>query len=429
MIRLSTLTKSMMMLAVLFMLGFFRLLPLDIIGSYTQQLIIVAFSAFTCLQLWQTKEPLLRKEVSFLNRYFICYSIFLLAVGIYSYLKYSYTVELLIKQFYLPYLLPFSAYGLVSIFHNDRSMIPFLSLVSKFVLFMLSMRMLSWGLYNYRGIIIFPNLLFQYEGWIRDGFQRVEAGMLFGVVLSYLTVQAMEKNIRGIVYKFLLVFMISFLLLVTRVRFQSILAIVTIVVPFIFSKSESRSSFVVKFVALSLGIMVLIFNHQYIGSFLSDLMNKGSYAVSSTVRLDGINHYFSLMSQERAYFGLGYLNPSQPIVRVLMARTPWSIYYIDDLGMIGSVVQFGLFTIVTHLLLFIQAIKVLFKSRKVADNSYFAFLASLTVYMISSQVLLNMFDMQRIFDVPFYLAIFSVLDAKLSRNNVDLEATSNNIME
>lgn len=429
MIKLSTLTKSMMVLAVLFMLGFFRLFPIGIIGDYTQQLIIVAFSVFTCLRVWQTKDPFLRKEASFLNVYFICYIIFLLIIGSYSYLKYGYTVEMLIKQFYLPYLLPFSAYGLVSIFHNDRSMVPFLSLVSKIVLFMLGMRMLSWGLYNYRGTIIFPNLLFQYEGWIRDGFQRVEAGMLFGVALSYLTVQAMEKNIRAIVYKLLLVFMISFLVLVTRVRFQSILAIVTIVVPFVFSKSESRSSFIVKFIALSLGIMGFIFNYQYIGSFLSELLSKGSYAASSAVRLDGINHYFSLMLQEKAYFGLGYLNPSQPIVRVFMARNSWSIYYIDDLGMIGSLVQFGLFTIVTHLLLFIQAIKVLFKSRKVTDTSYFAFLSALTVYMIGSQVLLNMFDMQRIFDVPFYLAIFSFLDVKLSSNDIDLEATSNDITE
>ncbi|MGT2927598.1 hypothetical protein [Streptococcus danieliae] len=418
-----------MTLAVLFMLGFFRLFNMSIIGVYTQQLIIVAFSTFMCLHGVLIQDPFLRKENAFLNRYFIFYSIFLLMVGSYSSSKYGYTVEMMFKQFYLPYLLPFSAYGLIFIFHKDRSLVPFLSLVSKIVIFMLGMRMLSWGLYSYGGILIFPNLLFQYEGWIRDGFQRVEAGMLFGIALSYLTVQAMEKNIRGLVYKLLLIFMVIFLLLVTRVRFQSILAIVSIVAPFIIARSESRGSLILKIMSLSLGMILLFFNYQSIVHFLSELIGDGAYAASSTVRLDGINHYFSLMVQEKAYFGLGYLNPSNPIVGILMARNAWSIYYIDDLGLLGSVVQFGLFTIVTHLLLFIQAIKVLFKSRKISDTSYFAFLLSLTIYMIGSQILLNMFDKQRIFDVPFYLATYSFLDVNLSSNNTDFAFTRNNMME
>lgn len=97
-----------------------------------------------------------------------------------------------------------------------------------------------------------------------------------------------------------------------------------------------------------------------------------------------------------------------------MARNQWSIYYLDDLGMLGTFVQIGLFTIVTHIFLFIKAVQVTIKCFKQENKDYLLYSLGLTIYLIGSCLLLNIFDKQRIFDVPVYLAIYSFLDARVS---------------
>lgn len=403
-----------MSLFVLFMIGALRLIPIDIIGDYNQLAVIAIYSIIISIIIYLLNDTTLKYEISFLNYYFFWYVIFLLFIGVYSFLKYGYSLDALIKNFYLPYLLPLGAYGLVFIFHHHKSLTPFLSLISIFVVVMLIFRMLSWGLYNYYSIVIFPRILFQYEEWVRDGFQRIETGMLFGVALSYVIAQSIKSTLKGSIYKLLLVFMLLFLIYVTRVRFQATLVFAIILVAFLFYKPQIKHSFIIKLIFLSLGGGFFLYDDQYLDKFLQLISTQGQYAASSSVRFDGISHYFSMMKDDSAYLGLGVLIPSFPKVEAMMARTQDSIYYLDDLGILGSVIQFGVFTAITHLILFMKSIQIVLKSRKVTDQRYFIFVLALTAYMIGSQLLLNMFDKQRIFEVPFYLAIYSYLGAKLS---------------
>lgn len=412
-LKLSTLNNIIISFFVLIMIGALRLFP-DILGDYNQLFLIDLYAIMISIIIFFLGNFSLKNEIKFLNRYFFFYIIFILVMGGYSFFKYQYSLESFVKNFYLYYLVPFCAYGIVFIFHHNRSIVPFLSLVSKFVLVMLALRMLSWALYNYQGIIIFPRILFQYEEWVRNGLQRIETGMLFGIALSYIAVQAINNTWEGAINKILLVFMVLFLLYVTQVRFQTTLAIITILIPFIFYKAKNKNVFFIKLALLGIAGVFFVFNTQYVERFLMLISTQGQYGESSAVRYAGINHYFSMILENNAYWGLGILIPSEPIVGAMMARTKESIYYLDDLGMLGSVIQFGFFAIVTHLLLFVKSIQVLLKSRKVDDQKYFLFLLTLTFYMVVSQLLLNMFDRQRIFEVPFYLAIYSYLDAKLS---------------
>lgn len=415
-LKLSTLNNIIISCFVLIMIGTLRLFP-DILGDYNQLALIDLYAITISIVIFFMNDLSLKNEIKFLNHYFFFYIGFILFMGGYSFFKYQYSLEPFVKHFYLYYLIPFSAYGIIFIFHHNRSLVPFLSLVSKFVLVMLALRMLSWALYNYQGISIFPRILFQYEEWVRNDLQRIEAGMLFGIALSYISVQSLHNTFKGIINKFLLVFMVLFLFYVTQVRFQTTLAIITILIPFIFYKAKNKNVFFVKLFLFSAVAIFFLFNIQYVEKFLMLLSTQGQYGASSAVRLSGVNHYFSMILENNAYWGLGILIPSEPIVDSIMARTKDSLYYLDDLGILGSVVQFGFFTIFTHLFLFVKAIQVLLKSRKVDDQRYFLFLLALTFYMIFSQLLLNMFDRQRIFEVPFYLAIYSYLDAKLVNIN------------
>lgn len=415
MIKLSTLHKWIISFFVLLMIGVPRLFSFEIIGNYFQLFIIVAYSIFFSILILKNKNPELHSEVKFLNQYFLFYLPIIILMTYVSSQKYGYSSDIIIKNILIHYFVPIASYGIVRIFHERNSTVPYLSLTSKFVITMLLVKLFTWGLYNFFGISIFPRLLFQYDEWFRDGFQRIEAGMLFGVVLSYVTVRSMNKNIIGLTHKFLLIFMVLFLILVTRVRFQTTLALCCIAISYIFRGAKTRNSLLMKIFLLTLSVFFIFYNYKYVELFLSLISIQGQYGASTAIRFEGINHYLSLMSQQNAYFGLGVLVRGNFIVDTIMARNQWSIYYLDDLGLLGTVIQFGLSVIVTHGFLFIKAVQVLLKSRKLVDKSYFVFLLCLTTYLIGSNFLLNMFDSQRIFDVAFYLAIYSFLDSQITQ--------------
>ncbi|MEW4354710.1 hypothetical protein AB1I63_07475 [Streptococcus pneumoniae] len=413
MVKLSTIYKAIVILCASIMVGVPLLFPTEFIGVYTQRTFIFILALGFSLYVLVSKDYLLRKQIKFLNYYAILYVPIILIMSIYSSTKYSYPLDQMLKITIIPHLFIFVSYLIIFIFHSDNSVNKFLKIIAILVVTMLSIRMFSWIMYNFRGSIYFPRLLFQYEGWIRDGFQRVEAGVLYGIALVTVAVNSLRSGIKGIIYKTILVFMVLFLVLVTRVRFQSFLAVITIGMVYVFYKPKTRNGSILKILFYIIAILFLLLNSQLLGNAFDTLLYSESYSSSTGVRFEGLRHYLSIMYNQNAIFGLGFLNPGNSIVHGLMSRNQWSIYYIDDLGIFGTIIQLGVFTFITHGLLFMKAVKVTMKSLRSRKREYILYTVGLTTYMIGSNLLLNMFDDQRIFDVPFYLAIYSYLDGVL----------------
>lgn len=414
MVKLSSLYKAIVVIFVAFMVGVPLLFPIEIIGSSAQRIIIILVSILLCIPILSDKNTELKREFKFLNQYFFLYILVIIIMVYFSRMTYGYSWDQLVKGILLEYLLPIAAFPIIFIFHTDNSIKGFLSLVSKIVLFMLFIRMFSWVMYNFRGQIYFSRLLFQYEEWIRDGFQRIESGMLYGITLVFVAVQSLNNRMKGLIYKCLLAFMILFLLVVTRVRFQTFISVLTVGAIYSFYKTKTKGGFLLKTLLFICLFGMLIFNSQLLETFVDKISTSGQYGASTAVRFQGVDHYLSVMAQKNAYFGLGFLLKGNYAVNTLMARNQWSIYYLDDLGMLGTFVQIGLFTIVTHIFLFIKAVQVTIKCFKQENKDYLLYSLGLTIYLIGSCLLLNIFDKQRIFDVPVYLAIYSFLDARVS---------------
>ena len=423
MVKLSSLYKIIVTIFVAFMVGMPLLVPVEIVGTQMQRVIIILISSLLCVPVLLNKNLKLKQQLRFLKQYVFLYILVLVIMLIFSRMIYGYSWEQLIKSILLEYLLPVAAFAILFIFHTDDSIERYLSLVSKFVLFMLVIRMFSWGMYNFKGQVYFPRLLFQYEEWIRDGLQRIEPGMLYGVTLVYVTVQSLNTRMKGFLYKSLLAFMILFLLFVTRVRFMTFISALTVGMVYSFYKTKTIKGYLLKVLSFIFLLSILIFNSQLLGTFVDSITTGGEYGMSTAVRFQAVEHYLFIMAQKNAYFGLGFLIKGNMTVDALMARNQWSIYYLDDLGLLGTVIQIGLFTIVTHGFLFMKAIQVTIKCFKQVNRDYLVYALGLTVYLIGSCLLLNIFDRQRIFDVPFYLAIYSFLDAKVS------DASSSKIYE
>lgn len=414
MIKVSSLYKFIIIVFVSFMIGVPLLFPNEILGNFYQRFIIVLGSLFLSIPVFLHNDYKFKKQAKFLNHYLFIYLLVVVIMIVFSKITYDYSWGEVMKHILLEYLLPIAAFPIIFIFYIDDTIENLIAVVSKIVLFMLLIRMFSWLMYNYRGEIYFPRLLFQYEEWIRDGFQRVESGMIYGITLVFVAVQSLNNRISGLIYKCIVCLMLLFLIFITRVRFQTFISILTIFVIYFSKINKTKNGYFFKILIFVSGFYLLVFDSHLLQSFISRISTNGEYGASTAVRFQGLSHYLSIMSQNHSYFGLGFLLRGNPIADSIMARNSWSIYYLDDLGIFGTLIQIGIFTILTHILLFVKAIKVVTRSFRVGHSNYKLYSIGLTTYLIGSCLLLNIFDRQRIFDVPFYLAIFSFLDAKIS---------------
>ena len=414
MVKLSTLYKYTVIVCCLLSLGLLLLTPREYIGTYIQRMMIFVLAMLLSARLLMIKDYSLYKSTKFANNYSICFFLGLTIVAKHSIDLYGYS-NLFIFKMLLPYFFVLLAYPLIYIFLRDKEVFNFLNIVLMVVIFMMIIRFVSWFLYNYSGKIVFPRLLFQYDVWIRDGFQRMDTGGLFGIALVLSSVQALTRRNKWLYYS-VVAFCIFFVSFVTRVRFQFMLSIFVFMVVYLSNQIFFKKS-PLKKLLIYLGVFfVLLFLGQWIISFLEYALFSNKYVASTSVRLEGINHYWKLMLNKHSILGLGFMYPSYPNVEILMMRNPWSIYYLDDLGLLGTFFQMGIFILVTHGYLFYKTINVTLRSFKYADKQDFLFLLGLTIYIIVSNILLNTFDIQRLFDLPFYLAIISYYDGRLASN-------------
>lgn len=407
MIKISTIFKIIVSVCTMMMLGTLLLFPIEIIGIYEQRVIVALIAvALLIAMLFIKRTSDLNKELKLLIKYVIPYTLVILLVIGYSKHLYDYSLEELLKLI-SPYFYVFMAFPLVYIFHCDRSCFRFLKFIAIVELLMLFFRTRSWYLYNFKGIISSERLIFQYDKWVRDGYQRIEAGMLYGLVLVILMIYAFKKNEYR--YRIAVVFMILYLIFVTRVRFQTATALVTVFVMYYFMESSKSAKMMRNIFIVITAITILL---SGLADKLIDLVSvNGRYGLQTLVRLQGIEHYFRLLREKNAILGLGILNNGNAQAHHMMIRDEWSIYYLDDIGIFGGIAQFGILTLIIYGWLFILAIQVCIKCYKDKNNIYFLMAIGITSYMIISCILLNFFDIQRAYDVPFYLAVLSYIYA------------------
>ena len=86
---------------------------------------------------------------------------------------------------------------------------------------------------------------------------------------------------------------------------------------------------------------------------------------STAARLLTIDHYWSLIKEKDAILGVGFLSAYTNKAFSILRRSDTDRFWLEDLGILGGVV----------------------------------------VYMILSCILLNIFDAQRIWCMPFYLSV------------------------
>lgn len=406
----SKLCSILLPICLFIMAGGYYILPGDYIGEYNIRFFIAVVGIL--LGLYARFMTISRDKILLRKIDYIVVLILLVSVGemILSKSRYGYGLRDTVVGF-LPYLYVMYAYPLLYVCIKEKTIFPIVEKLAIVELVMLVIRFITFYLYNYQDISIFPRLLFQYHEWQRDGIQRIEASVFFGIALAFWTVKALKgKKTRKILYWCVVAFMLAFLAFASMVRFQSTVALLVIFIVIYFIRQRKTSKGVLTRASL---IMLVILAGFVGGGFeiLADLVSvNGAYGAQTSVRLYGMTHYLGMLKGSRLFWGLGFLNADYPHVEKMMLRDQWSIYYLDDLGYVGGIAQFGLLAAFMYVPLFWLAICAVIRCQKTKNELYFGISLGITIYMIVSCLLLNIFDSQRAFDVPFYIGILAYIN-------------------
>lgn len=104
---------------------------------------------------------------------------------------------------------------------------------------------------------------------------------------------------------------------------------------------------------------------------------------------------------------MGFLSSYTSKAFDILRRSDTDRFWLEDLGILGGFFTFGVMALALYGKLFYTSIKKVINScrDRMANYETCIFVNSIVLYMIISCVLLNIFDAQRIWGVPFYLGI------------------------
>ena len=411
MIKVSKIFRILIYFSALFMLGYIKAF-ISIPGNedYYRLLlalvgILVAFWVYNRCSVDST----LRACCKNLSKYMKIYLPIILFAMIYSWLAYGYSINgLLITA--TPYLLVFWAYPIVYVLYRDRTSERILHAVFLLVLGILAIKFIGWYMYGFRGVVMFRNLLFQYADWTRSELQRVDTGYLFSIAFAY-ALYGIYKKKNKIPYMIAAVDMALFMVFITQYRYLQITMIIEFLLVYYYASETSKTKFI-RLVLLA-GLIAVFILSGGLDSVLNSFSVRGSEAGSTIARIDTVIHYWGLLKEKNGLFGLGLLSGYNATTANMMARWGSERFWLSDIGILGGFFTFGILSIPLYFGLFRLAFNTCKKALKKGNNAMVVIAVGLTAYMIISCLLMNVFDGQRVYDVPFYLALYSYWNYKL----------------
>ena len=399
------------------MMGYFRIFPFGAKGEIKIHLIVVVLGVIMAfiITVYRKKNSNVYGNRAF-YMYLTGYILIMLYSSLYTFFCYKYTFREIIIALD-PFLYIIFAVPLIYLFYYEQGFEALFKKIIFLELIMLMIKSMAWYSYNFIDIDIFHNILFQYGIWQRDGFQRIDTGLFFGISTVILVYKAAKCNIKDrVIYLTILALLFAYLLFVTRARYQIITFIITVAVE-MYYLLKPRSKVFYWLLILGLILIAMIGGH-FFDVVLSFSTKNINYGKSTMSRLLTIGHYWQYIVDRKAVFGLGMLNSNNIQAYAIMERAESvaKFYHLTDIGILGGFVRFGILAIWIYGIFYYELINVCYKykKRKYKDMPV---LAGIAVWLILWGVSNNFLDSSRAFEFPFYLAIISYYSGKLKGIN------------
>ena len=157
--------KLLLFLPILYVFGYWRLLPTISVGQFFVKTII----GLSGLLFFIFKTGIRKSSyMSFAKRYLLVYSLVLITGIIITWINYRYTLSDLVLAVY-PYTYAFLAFPIIYCFIKDKGYERYTSQLIDIAVVLLLIKTALWFLYNFIGIEMFPRLLFEFSAWTRNG--------------------------------------------------------------------------------------------------------------------------------------------------------------------------------------------------------------------------------------------------------------------
>ncbi len=351
-----------------------------------------------------------------ISRYFKIYIPIIIFFVIYTSFIYNYTLKdtlISLSQ----YLYVFYAFPIVYIFSKDKNVDKLLTIICTLTTIILLFKTISWYFYNYKGIVLFENLLFRYsEGWIRNGLKRVSDGYLIDVLFSF-SLYNIIRSRKKITSYGVIAFVMIFTLFISQWRIKFIIMIFVLITYFLVSSKNVISKFLKSYFVISFVMLFLVLGGYEI--FTNQFSATGNYSGSTNYRIETLHHFSNIIKSQKRVFGLGLLTMSNENVASICYKDNYQNYWIEDLGIVGGIFRFGVFSIFIYGYIFYISLMILYKKSKESFNPENVFLIVLIVYTLLNCITYNFFDQQFSFGLPFYLAILSFYCSNISKKSIE----------
>ena len=401
------LMKAGVLLGVFLMLGYPLLPERELLGYYVTRCLVVMLGVAMAVyvSVVSRRDEHLWQFLSKLRVYLYGYIPIVVAVMLWTTVRYNYSIENVLTSF-IPYAYVFWAYPLIYIYKQDDDPAKILKIVAILTIGILCLKAYSWYCYNYSGQVVFERLLFEYDEWYRGGNQRVNAGFLVGILLA-VTMGGLFSDGKKPIWLATIVGVMLYLSIVSAYRYQLLVSIAACILALYFTSRRSGSG-----VLLRLAIIVavgLLITSEFSQSFFETFTSAQSAMSQSTqVRIDNMSHYWNIVVDNGAIFGLGFISSGNSAAASYMTYFGNHIYWLEDIGILGEFFRIGLLAIWTYGYFVYLAIKASSQLIESSQNRGLVVLVlTMAVYALLSCLAMNIFDGQRAFDVPFYLSIFS----------------------
>lgn len=401
-ISYSEIIRAISCIAIVCNIGILRAFSFEMFTSgYSLRYLTVLITIFVI--------PLTKFNNRYWNRSVIAIELFMVLELFISTLRYDQSIGNITRQnihvFYYLLVLP-----LICV--NERSfrrIVKFLVIVTVLTLVL---KTASWYSYNFRATELFPFLANEFgENWIRNNKYRYSStafGSLVFMLCCFLIVMRRKQQKRLIVLLEILTlaFIIFFDVAVYQARSEVIICVVEFLAVYLLNKKDKVEKKILKYsvvIVTVFGILISGMLDTFFSSFkITNKLGGGTIRL----RLEALAYYGNLLKNS-AISGVGFFDTTNPSTLAVF-RGPMGNRYLDDLGIIGFIFQFGLFGIIILTLMIYRMIKI-YKNAK--DKYQKTLIGGCFVSFVLMSILgACPFDSQRMISIPIFIAFFEHLN-------------------
>lgn len=381
-------------LIILINTGLFQLISFSL--DNTRSVISVLICFFFFIYICANRNKYIIKKTDIYVVFFFLVILEGILIGAYNFNYSPYQIWYALRQ-YLWILLYFP---LSRMMINKFQFIKCLKTISNCYLFMLGIRFLTALMYDLFHITLFEKILLEYGSiWTRNGdIVRIDSTSLMFIVLVIIIYFLYET--KKIKYLLEILFILLYLIVVNQTRIMIYAALITLGIMIFLSKKRSK----IINVSFCLLIIIILFNIiKYLQVFDSKEILQ--------YRFYELNYFSGLLNNANRFTGLGIFSTVNSQVQVLLHGNLYTQMYLDDLGVLEFILQFGFVGfILLYIGLIILIISTLIKVMKDSDRGFTIIVSGFLSYIVVSSISLNLFSLQRIFALPIVLAILSFIN-------------------